>query len=458
MKSISRLLFSIFLLLSMLTSQSASEAIRLLENEMGFGARSLGMGGANIALGDDPSDMYWNPAGLAGIINKTFYIETNNLNYNNNTTYLDQTTGNLLQKFGQFNGFGIAYPIPSVRGSMVVAVGYNRILNYDALMSFSGFSLQDNTLDFPINIDGVEKNYQFSEKVQRSEQVISNGGMEQLTFSFGIALSPTVSGGISVSRLTGNEEYEFEFSQEDLQNTYSQFPADFNQYNLKQSLITKTSGWNIRGGLRSFLNEWLRFGIALSLPYTIHVEEYHGTEEKLTFDNGDKSDATVTGNYDYKVHAPLIGDVGMALISENLAISASLRFKDWSATEFNLNNLSRNSDDYALLEEENSVLTFQYRPVIQLRVGVEYLKEFNDSFGITFRAGGGLIPSPDRDSKEDKSYTTIGLGIPIGNAIMLDAAYIFSQWEKISRDWYTPAGATEEVQSDRFLVNFSYLF
>ena len=458
MKSISRSLFSIFLLLSILTSQSASEAIRLLENEMGFGARSLGMGGANIALGDDPSDMYWNPAGLAGIINKTFYIETNNLNYNNNTTYLDQTTGNLLQKFGQFNGFGIAYPIPTVKGSMVVAVGYNRILNYDALMSFSGFSIEDNTLDFPINIDGVEKTYQFSEKVQRSEQVISNGGMEQLTFSFGIALSPTVSGGISVSRLTGKEEYEFEFSQEDLQNTYSQFPADFNQYNLKQSLITKTSGWNIRGGLRSSFNEWLRFGIALSLPYTIHVEERHGTDEILTFDNGDKSDETVTGNYDYKVHAPLIGDVGMALTSENLAISASLRFKDWSATEFNLNNLSRDSDDYALLEEENSVLTFQYHPVMQLRVGVEYLKEFNDSFGITFRAGGGLIPSPDGDSKVDKSYTTMGLGIPIGNAIILDAAYIFSQWEKISRDWYTPAGATEEVQSGRFLVNFSYLF
>ena len=458
MKSISRLLFSIFLLLSILTSQSASEAIRLLENEMGFGARSLGMGGANIALGDDPSDMYWNPAGLAGIINKTFYIETNNLNYNNNTTYLDQTTNNPLQKFGQFNGFGIAYPIPTVRGSMVVAVGYNRILNYDALMSFSGFSLQDNTLDFPINIDGVEKNYQFSKKVQRSEQVISNGGMEQLTFSFGIALSPTISGGISFSRLTGKEEYEFKFSQEDLQNTYSQFPADFNQYNLKQSLITKTSGWNIRGGLRSSLNEWLRFGIALSLPYTINVKEQHGTDEKLTFDNGDKSDATVTGYYDYKVHAPLNGDVGMALISENLAISASLRFKDWGATEFNLDNLSRNSDDYALLEEENSVLTFQYRPVMQLRVGVEYLKEFNDSFGITFRAGGGLIPSPDGDSKEDKSYTTIGLGMPIGNAIMLDAAYIFSQWKKKSRDWYTPAGATEEVQSDRLLVNFSYLF
>ena len=69
-----------------------------------------------------------------------------------------------------------------------------------------------------------------------------------------------------------------------------------------------------------------------------------------------------------------------------------------------------------------------------------------------------LISIYNQLSKVDKSYTTIGLGIPMGNAIMLDAAYIFSQWEKISRDWYTPAGATEEVQSGRFLVNFSYLF
>ena len=113
---------------------------------MGFGARSMGMGGANTALGDDPSGMYWNPAGLAGIQNGTFYVETNNLNYNNNTTYVGGTTKNPLQKFGQLNGFGIVYPVPTVRGSLVIAMGYNRILNYDSFMSFSGFSLEDNTL------------------------------------------------------------------------------------------------------------------------------------------------------------------------------------------------------------------------------------------------------------------------------------------------------------------------
>ena len=34
---------------------------------VGAGARSLGMGGAFVALSDDATAVYWNPAGLAGL-------------------------------------------------------------------------------------------------------------------------------------------------------------------------------------------------------------------------------------------------------------------------------------------------------------------------------------------------------------------------------------------------------
>ncbi|MBT3478644.1 MAG: hypothetical protein HOA15_08480 [Candidatus Marinimicrobia bacterium] len=458
MKSTTRLIFPVLFFFSILQSQSAAEAIHLLENEMGFGARSMGMGGGTTALGDDPSGMYWNPAGLTGIRNGMFYVETNNLNYNNNTTYINETSQNPIQKFGQFNGFGIVYPVPTVRGSMVIAIGYNRILNYDSFMSFSGFSLEDNTLDFPITVDGKEEYYPFSKNVQRSERAISSGGMEQLTFSFGIALSPTVSGGISISSITGREDYEFKFSQEDLQNSYVTFPADFKKYDLVQSLITKTKGWNIRGGLTGILNEWVRFGMALSLPYTMEVKENHGTDEVLIFDNGESSDANLSGYYDYKVRVPMIYDAGFAITIESLAISTSLRYKNWGNTQFKLNDLAADSEDYALLQEENSVLSFQYRSVMQLRVGIEYLWEFSDSFGITLRGGGGLIPSPDGESKVDQSYYTFGVGVPLGNSMIMDVAYIKSQWEKNSSDWYTPSGAIEVVHSGRLLVNFSYLF
>ena len=59
-----------------LQSQSASEAIHIVENELGYGARSLAMAGAFAPLGDGPAGMYWNPAGLADIKNGSFYFES----------------------------------------------------------------------------------------------------------------------------------------------------------------------------------------------------------------------------------------------------------------------------------------------------------------------------------------------------------------------------------------------
>ena len=80
MQYMTRTIFSFFFFAS-INSQSASEAIHLLEDEMGFGARSLSLGGAYTALGNDPSGMYWNPAALAGMKHGSFYVEGNNLFY-----------------------------------------------------------------------------------------------------------------------------------------------------------------------------------------------------------------------------------------------------------------------------------------------------------------------------------------------------------------------------------------
>ena len=455
-----RMTRSIILMFSfvLINAQSASEAIHLMENEIGFGARSLALGGAYTALGNDPSGMYWNPAGLAGMSNGALYFESNSLFYNNETTYVKERQNNPLYKSIGVNGAGIIYPVPTVRGSLVIGIGYNRIVSYDGLMSFSGFSLRDNDLGFPINVDGIEKNYSFSKNVQRSEKIISSGGLEQLTFSFGIALSPVSSFGLSISRLNGREDYEFSFSQQDLQNTYKEFPTDFNQYDLIQSLITKTKGWNVRAGFKTSANQWFQLGLALSFPYKLNVKENHGTSEVLLFDNGDSSDATEFGRYDYQVIMPTILDLGIAVTVDNLAISTSLRYKDWGSTKFNLENIENGSEEYLLFEQENKNLKHSYRQVVQFRGGAEYLWEFSDTFGMTFRAGGGLLPSPEGNSKADQSFLSLGLGIPIPQSMMLDMAYIIKNYEKKSSDSFTPSGTLEKVSTGRLLLNISYLF
>jgi|TARA_B110000196_G_scaffold130627_1_gene113167 hypothetical protein len=457
MHRMTRSIVSLFIFIS-INAQTASEAIHLMEDEIGFGARSLALGGAYTALGNDASGMYWNPAGLAGISNGAIYFENNSLFYNNETTYGQERKNNPLRKSIGVNGLGIIYPVPTVRGSFVIGIGYNRIISYDGLMSFSGFSLRDNDLGFPITVDGVEKNYFFSKNVQRSEKVISSGGLEQLTFSFGIAISPVSSFGISISRLNGREDYEFSFSQQDLQNTYKEFPTDFNQYDLVQSLITKTKGWNVRTGLKTAINQWFQFGMAFSLPYTLNVKENHGTSEVLLFDNGDVSDVTETGRYDYEVIMPMVMDLGIAVTADNLALSTSIRYKNWGGTQFNLQNIEKDSGEYLLFKEENKNIKYLYRSVIQFRAGAEYLWEFSDTFGMTFRAGGGLLPSPEGNSKTDQSFISLGLGIPIPQSMMLDMAFIIRNYEKKSSDLFTPSGTLEKVSTGRLLLNISYLF
>jgi len=452
-----RPIFIFVLLISSVQPQSAAEAIHILENEIGYGARSLAMGGAFTALGNDPSGMYWNPAGLAGMLNGTMYFEGQNLNYTNQTTYINETTQNPLN-VGRFNGMGITLPLPAVRGSMVIGIGFNRIVHYDGLVSFSGFSDKDNQLNFPISLNGEEKNYEFSNHVQRSETVVNGGAMEQLTFSFGIALSPTISGGLSLSRVSGREEYSFEFSQDDSQNNYNQFPANFKQYDLNQILIARSRAWNIRGGLKAIVSDWFKIGMSVSLPYNINVDENHATDETLVFDDGFKSDTTEFGIYDYKVRTPMVFDFGGVFTLGNLAVATSFRYRDWSATEFNLKNIAKDSEDYEIFLEENANIAFQYRAVFQVRAGAEYLLEFNKNYGISLRAGAALFPSPNGDQSADRTILSLGFGIPFGNNIMMDAAILSTNWTKTSSDIYTPHGATEEVSSERVLVNFSYLF
>ena len=189
-----------------------------------------------------------------------------------------------------------------------------------------------------------------------------------------------------------------------------------------------------------------------------HVKENHGTSEVLLFDNGDVSDVTETGRYDYEVIMPMVMDLGIAVTADNLALSTSIRYKNWGGTQFNLQNIEKDSGEYLLFKEENKNIKYLYRSVIQFRAGAEYLWEFSDTFGMTFRAGGGLLPSPEGNSKADQSFISLGLGIPIPQSMMLDMAFIIRNYEKKSSDLFTPSGTLEKVSTGRLLLNISYLF
>ena len=75
-------------------SQTAADAIRIINNETGFGARAMAMGGAYTAVANDFSAIYWNPAGLASIPGGSIFVEGGRDILTNNVHYMSGTTPN----------------------------------------------------------------------------------------------------------------------------------------------------------------------------------------------------------------------------------------------------------------------------------------------------------------------------------------------------------------------------
>jgi hypothetical protein len=232
-------------------AQSPEEAVNLLENEDGVGARALGMGNAYNAVADDYTATYWNPAGLTQLNYSEISANLSNLRFENealfhNTTTLDN------RSWAKFHSFGLAYKFPTTRGSFVLGFGFNRFKNYNDFLSFNGYNRNSNGLEFELEDEsGAYQYYAFDRDVQQKETVSQDGSLNAWTLSGGMELSPTFSLGLAFNIYSGRSEYLLDFNQEDVDNIYNQFPGDFNYYELHQQILTDIYGWGLKVGQRS---------------------------------------------------------------------------------------------------------------------------------------------------------------------------------------------------------------
>ena len=98
-------LLAIVLLISQayadINSNAGTTAYSFLK--IGVGARALGMGGAFVGLADDQSALYFNPAGLTQIPNRSF-----STNYNNYLTDIQSGFIGYIHPFDENIRFGIS--------------------------------------------------------------------------------------------------------------------------------------------------------------------------------------------------------------------------------------------------------------------------------------------------------------------------------------------------------------
>lgn len=451
---ITKLTIGILFTIGMVSGQSAYDAIHITENEEGFGTRALAMGGAYTALANDYSGIYWNPAGLGSIDKTGIYAELSHLQFSNDALYMGNLTSNN-QGFTKLKSLGFVMPLPTNQGSFVIAGGFNRVLDYDDHLYFEGFGDISNDIGFEIEDDnGDIYFYPFDQGVYRQEEVRSEGSLRQWSLGGAIALSPNFTIGLTTSLVHGKEEYNFGFSQFDDDNLYNEYPGDFDVYKVNQYLQSEYLALNIKLGGMVDLNNMFKIGGVITLPSKYYVEETHSFSDNLFFDDG-TSDPTEDppGNWDYHVKTPFIFDAGIAFTNKMITLSAAARYRDWSQTRFEVSDFETNSQDYSDLISENNYLARDYDQVLEYRLGGEVTLP---GLNTKLRGGYTLIPSPLRDSNDDRATYSAGISFKVDKNVSLDFSYLKRDWTRDSWDIYTPAGVNEKIETHKVLVGLTY--
>ncbi|NOZ74111.1 MAG: hypothetical protein GXO90_01865 [FCB group bacterium] len=450
-------LIPVFLFISALPAQTAWDAIHIFEGETGFGTRALSLGGAYTGLANDFSAVYWNPAGLGQIDQAQFYSELSHLKYPNNATYMDQSILDQ-RSYTRFRSFGLVSPVPVARGSLVFAFGYNRIKDYDENLLFSGFSSLSNQLEFEItDANDVTATYPFDRNVFRQEEVSTEGGLGQWSLAGAVAVSPRFLIGTTLGLLTGKELYHFTFLQEDDQNTYTTYPADFSSYSVEQNLQSDIFGVTLKVGGLWTAARWVQLGAAITLPTRVEVHETHSKNDELIFDDGFTDATESSGEWTYRIRTPYVFDGGMAIRTPLFTVSTSVRYRDWSQTRFIVSGNRMDNQNYRDYLSENTILATQYRPTTELHAGGEVPLPF---IGTTLRGGIALIPNPLKTSSGPSEYRVYsgGASFHLDPSIQLDITANVSPRKKTTSDQYTPGGTAESVNRVLLQAGLSFRF
>ncbi|MBN2426674.1 MAG: hypothetical protein JXB44_16745 [Calditrichaceae bacterium] len=461
-------------------TQTAEEAINLLEDEQGVGIKATSMGNAFTGLADDYTAIYWNPAGLAQLKKGEFNTAIFNQKHHTESLYGEQTTTEQ-QSYTKLHNIGFAYPFPVIQGSFVVAFGYQKTKDLDNIISFRGFNPYSNSKEFEIENDrGYYGFLPFDLGLQQGQTITNEGGISQWSAAAAVDLSPEFSAGLTLSFYGGTSIYNMAYSQDDIyeNNSYNIYNEDeelieyfyYNYYDLLQTINTEYSGFEIKaGGLYRF-TDFFQAGATITFPMRLKVTEDWSANGELSYDIYSlqedaiyeylKKDNLGGGIFDYIIEVPYKFSIGAAYKTQLLTLSGSVDYRDWTQMKYAIPD-DRYESDYTDLLSHNKLFRTDFRETLNMNTGAE-IKLGNSSF----RAGFRYVQSPYK--KEiygdlDKYYISAGAGFQVSENVVLEGSYSIGLWEKTNNynyDWQSSdiMKVDEKHNSSRLLIGAKLLF
>lgn len=461
-------------------AQFPEDALRYSSLGTGVGARSLGLGMAYTGVSNDFSAIYWNPAGLGQLKNSEFSLGLSHVSFNNKSTFFENDKS-FSTSSTKLNNFGVAYPFPTVRGSLVFAAGYHRINDFAGALSFTGFNPVSSIIQYYApdgtatekspagnlawelylaNVDSLGPfSYFFNSKIQdsvtQSGKVLESGGLNNWSAALAVEAAKNLFLGVTVNLNTGSYFWQRNYSEKDLINIYnaSRYPFDFHSLFINQTINATLSGFSAKFGMLYRLNNFTRFGISFKTPTWLTIDETFTSQGESFFDNGDNYKYPVNKpsrfKTKYDVSSPFVFAGGFSYIFGDLLISADVEYTDWTQMEF------QNAPEYLL--ELNTDIKEIFQSTANLKAGIEY--EFPGK-GIRARTGFAYLPSPYKEDPASfaKKFFTTGVSFLIQDVVAIDIAYAYGFWNSYRVNYDKTSRVDEKISTNNILTTITYRF
>lgn len=404
-------------------SQAAHAQEVVTDNDTGIGYRSMGLGWSGIAGATDLSAIHYNPALLARLHELEVQLGINHLSRDIDTTVHSMETGkssvSANTDYTTIGSFGVAYPMPTTQGSLVLAVAYNRVKDFEGRIKLDGYL--DDTEDF---LGG-----------NQTAETVEEGGMGKLSFAGAVDVSPNVSLGLSLDTWFGTYENSTKILFNDFMEGYEYSQVD-------QSWADDTiSAWSLKPAFL-YHNGQFRLGGYLRLPMTYYIDEEliqegYSRDDGLYWNFRDMPHPATDENYidydtyddfEYKVKTPIQFGTGISFGTPgSTMVMVDMSYENWEQAELELPSS---------FEEDPNYFRDRYRPVLNWSFGMEV--PVVDIFML--RAGYAHRPLPFKGPRTDgaskikvdneRDYVTLGLGMKLDESFSLDFAYAHGFWSE----------------------------
>jgi hypothetical protein len=395
-----------------------NDALLFSQSRYGGSARVQGMGGVQIGLGGDVSNILSNPAGL-GFFNRSEVSFTPSVNFHSTSTdYINTTTDAFDTRFN-INNIGIVFNRSRNRqiagdwrgGSF--GISFTRINNLNNEFRYRGNNPGTSIIDYflnsadgrtpnqlsgltelayynyLINPEGPPQNLYNSFVIgfpQLQEETVStSGGQNQWSLSYGGNYADKVYFGLGLGFTSldylNEKVYREGFVGEPINN-------------LQINERFRVNGGGINGTIGVIVrpNDMFRFGASFVTPTVYYLNDessfilstnynnfYYPEEDTVLNSLVSESSITVSN---YNLQTPMRVNAGVAyFFGKDGFISADIEYLNYRSNRLSTNAFS--------MDEDNQTIRNLYNSAINFKLGGEYRYEI-----FRFRAGGGYYSDP----------------------------------------------------------------